>query len=94
MTWAAAPAQEPAAGEEPAAPVDANNDGKDDATGDPMPADGEQPAAGDPLAKEKPADGEQPATPAKPVDLKALATEISKLQQPVKDKIKQQLVAV
>ena len=90
----AAPAQEPAAGEEPAAPVDANNDGKDDATGDPMPADGEQPAAGDPLAKEKPADGEQPATPAKPVDLKALATEISKLQQPVKDKIKQQLVAV
>jgi hypothetical protein len=89
------PAQEPAAGEEPEAPVDANNDGKDDATGEPMPA------ASNPLAKEKPADGEQPAaggeqpaTPAKPVDLKALATEISKLQQPVKDKIKQQLVAV
>ena len=91
---AAAPAQEPAAGEEPEAPVDANNDGKDDATGDPMPA------ASDPLAKEKPADGEQPAaggeqpaTPAKPIDLKTLAGEISKLQQPVKDKIKQQLVA-
>ena len=93
---AAAPAQaqEPAAGEEPAAPVDANNDGKDDATGEPMPA------ASDPLAKEKPADGEQPAaggeqpaTPAKPIDLKTLAGEISKLQQPVKDKIKQQLVA-
>jgi len=90
----AAPAQEPAAGEEPEAPVDANNDGKDDATGDPMPA------ASDPLAKEKPADGEQPAaggeqpaTPAKPIDLKTLAGEISKLQQPVKDKIKQQLVA-
>ena len=91
---AAAPAQDPAAGEEPEAPVDANNDGKDDATGDPMPA------ASDPLAKEKPADGEQPAaggeqpaTPAKPIDLKTLAGEISKLQQPVKDKIKQQLVA-
>ena len=85
---AAATAQQPAtaAGEEPEAPVDANNDGKNDATGEPMPVskDGEQPAAG----------GEQPATPAKPVDLKALATEISKLQQPVKDKIKQQLVAV
>ena len=84
---AAATAQQPAAaGQEPEAPVDANNDGKNDATGEPMPVskDGEQPAAG----------GEQPATPAKPVDLKALATEISKLQQPVKDKIKQQLVAV
>ena len=91
---AAAPAQEPAAGEEPEAPVDANNDGKDDATGEPMPVskDGEQPAAAD--GEQPAAGGEQPATPAKPVDLKALATEISKLQQPVKDKIKQQLVAV
>ena len=66
--------------------VDNNNDGKDDTTGYPMGGD-------DNTATDAPAasGGNTPA--ASSIDLKPLAAEISKLQKPIKDKIKQQLVA-
>ena len=72
--------------------VDKNNDGKDDTTGYPMGGD-DNTATDAPAAAAAPAasGGTTPAAPA--VDLKSLAAEISKLQKPIKDKIKQQLVA-
>ena len=70
--------------------VDKNNDGKDDTTGYPMGGD-DNTATDAPAAAPAASGGTTPAAPA--VDLKSLAAEISKLQKPIKDKIKQQLVA-
>ena len=59
----AQPVPAPAGTEKPAAPVDANKDGKDDATGEPMPApvdannDGKDDATGEPMPVDKDGDG-------------------------------------
>jgi len=70
--------------------VDKNNDGKDDTTGYPMGGD-DNTATDAPAAAPAASGGTTPA--ASSIDLKPLAAEISKLQKPIKDKIKQQLVA-
>jgi len=70
--------------------VDNNNDGKDDTTGYPMGGD-DNTATDAPAAAPAASGGNTPA--ASSIDLKPLAAEISKLQKPIKDKIKQQLVA-
>ena len=74
--------------------VDNNKDGKDDTTGYPMGGDDntatDTPAAAPPAAPAA-SGGDTPT--ASSIDLKPLAAEISKLQKPIKDKIKQQLVA-
>ena len=70
--------------------VDNNKDGKDDTTGYPMGGD-DNTATDAPAAAPAASGGDTPT--ASSIDLKPLAAEISKLQKPVKDKIKQQLVA-